>query len=126
MQFADGLVRTGTDWAAAGVTVVPLGGVPFNAEVRSPDCVLVNAADPRVCAVRSDEAQPSDPYLVAAAQTNAPGVRAFDADPYFCDADNCYAVIGGVVVYYDADHLNLDYVRRLAPPLAKTMGISGD
>ncbi len=95
----------------------------FNGEVRSPDCVLVHAADPLACAAPRGEAQPRDPYLVAAAQANIPGIRAFDADPYFCDADSCYAVIGGVVVYYDADHLNLDYVRRLAPPLAQAMGI---
>ncbi|MDF2559691.1 MAG: oatA 1 [Microbacterium sp.] len=123
MQFTDGLEWTWTAWADAGVTVVALGGVPFNGEVRSPDCVLVNAGDPLACAASRGEAQPRDPYLDAAAQANSPGIRAFDADPYFCDADNCYAVIGGVVVYYDADHLNLDYVRRLAPPLAQAMGI---
>ena len=122
-QFVDGLVRTWTEWAEAGTTVVALGGVPFNGEVRSPDCVLVHAADPLACAAPRGEAQPRDPYLVAAAQANIPGIRAFDADPYFCDADSCYAVIGGVVVYYDADHLNLDYVRRLAPPLAQAMGV---
>jgi peptidoglycan/LPS O-acetylase OafA/YrhL len=123
-QFVDGLLRTWTEWANAGTTVVALGGVPFNGEVRSPDCVLVNADDPLACAVPRGEAQPRDPYLLAAAQAESPDIRVFDADPYFCDVDNCYAVIGGVVVYYDADHLNLDYVRRLAPPLAEAMGIS--
>jgi hypothetical protein len=33
-------------------------------------------------------------------------------------------VIGGVAVFSDADHLNLDFVRRLAPPLAAVMGIT--
>ncbi|WP_227992066.1 MULTISPECIES: acyltransferase family protein [unclassified Microbacterium] len=125
VQFADGLVRTWTEWADAGITVIPLGGVPFNGEVRSPDCVVVNAGNPGACAVPRSEAQPSDPYLVAAAQSASPAIRAFDADPYFCDSDACYAVIGGVSVYYDADHLNLDYVRRLAPPLAQAMGVAG-
>ena len=74
--------------------------------------------------VPRSQAQPADPYLLAAEHANGRGVRAFDADRYFCDERDCYAVIGGVVVYYDADHLNLDYVRRLAPPLAEAMGVS--
>lgn len=123
-QFTEGLVRTWKEWADAGVTVIPLGGVPFNGEVRSPDCVLTNAANPLECAVPRSKAQPEDPYVSAAAQAASPRIRGFDADPYFCDADTCYAVIGGVVVYYDADHLNLDYVRRLAPPLAEVMGVT--
>lgn len=124
IQFTDGLVRTWKEWADAGIAVIPLGGVPFNGEVRSPDCVVVNATDPRACAVPRSEAQPLDPYLVAAAQAASPAIRAFDADPYFCDTDACYAVIGGVAVFYDADHLNLDFVRRLAPPLAAVMGVT--
>lgn len=123
MQFTDGLVRAWTEWADAGVEVVAVGGVPFNGEVRSPDCVLTNAARPLACAVPREDAQPPDPYLLAATKAASPTVRSFDADPYFCDAESCFAVIGGVVVYYDADHLNLDYVRRLAPPLAEAMGV---
>lgn len=122
-QFVEGLQRTWQEWTRAGVTVVALGGVPFNGEVRSADCVLVNAKNPLACAVPRAEAQPEDPYLVAADLAGSPSVRAFDASPYFCDADTCYAVIGGIVVYYDADHLNVDFVRRLAPPLLDVMGV---
>ncbi len=122
-QFEDGLARTWREWSEAGVTVVALGGVPFNGEVRSADCLLVNAADPLACAVPRGDAQPPDPYLIAAERTADAGVRAFDADRYFCDDASCYAAIGGLSVFYDADHLNLDYVRRLAPPLAAAMGL---
>ena len=116
-QFRDGLRRTWRAWADAGSTVIALGGVPFNGEVRSPDCVLVNARDPLACAVPRGDAQPPDPYLLAAADAGDPAIRAFDADPYFCDGERCYAVIGGIDVFYDADHLNLDFVRRFAPML---------
>lgn len=80
-QFVDGLVRTWQEWAEAGVTVVALGGVPFNGEVRSPDCVMVNAADPLRCAVPRAEAQPPDPYLLAVDQAHSADIRAFNADP---------------------------------------------
>lgn len=121
-QFADGLQRTWRAWADAGVTVVALGGVPFNGEVRSPDCLLVNARNPLACAVPIAEAQPADPYLLAASAAADPSIRSFDAGPYFCDEARCYAAIGGTAVFYDADHLNLDYVRRFAPMLADVIG----
>lgn len=123
-QFVDGLVRAWTEWADAGVTVVALGGVPYNGEVRSPDCVLVNSVDPLVCAVPRADAQPADPYLVAAAQAASPMILNFDADRFFCDETSCFAVIGGVTVFYDADHLNLDFVRRLAPYLDEVMSVA--
>ncbi|MFJ4173871.1 acyltransferase family protein [Microbacterium sp. NPDC089696] len=116
-QFVDGLLRTWRAWSADGIPVIALGGVPYNGEVRSPDCLLVNARDPLACAVPVDEALPADPYLAAAAAAADPGIRAFDAHAYFCDQEVCPASIGGVAVFYDADHLNLDYVRRFAPML---------
>lgn len=120
-QFADGLRRIWQRWTDSGATVLALGGVPLNGEVRSPDCVLVNARDPLACAVPREEAQPPDPYLLAASDAADPAIRAFDADPYFCDAARCYAVIGGIDVFYDADHLNLDFVRRFSPMLRETI-----
>lgn len=120
-QFVDGLVRAWTRWTEAGSTVVPLGGVPFNGEVRDPDCALLQRDHPARCAVPIAEADPPDPYLSAAARMKGDRVKAFDATRYFCADGKCYSVIGGIVVYYDDDHLNLDYVRRLAPALARIL-----
>lgn len=120
-QFVDGLTRTWSIWADAGIVVVPLGGVPFNAEVRDPGCALLHEARPVECAVPEEKANPADPYLVAAARMANDRVRPFDASRFFCAEGLCYAVVGGIVVYYDADHLNLDYVRRLAPALEKVL-----
>lgn len=116
-QFTDGLERTWRRWISAGSTVVALGGVPFNGEVRSPDCVVLNREAPRACAVPVEVANPPDPYLAAAVELADSRAIAFDASPYFCDQEQCFAVVGGIAVYYDADHLNLDYARRLAPEL---------
>ncbi|MFE6734190.1 acyltransferase family protein [Microbacterium sp. NPDC057650] len=117
-QFVDGLVRAWTRWADAGTTVIPLGGVPFNGEVRDPNCLVLNRNAPLACAVPAEDANPPDPYLLAADRIHDARVRAFDASPYFCAEGRCYAAVGGIATYYDADHLNLDYVRRLAPMLA--------
>lgn len=117
-EFIDGLVRTWTRWADAGSTVIALGGVPFNGEVRDPNCLLLNQSDPVACAVAESAANPPDPYLLAAEKLGNEKVHAFDASRYFCAEGLCYAAVGGIPVYYDADHLNLDYVRRLAPALS--------
>ncbi|MGB4135539.1 MAG: SGNH hydrolase domain-containing protein, partial [Microbacterium sp.] len=121
-QFVDGLMRTWARWADAGSQVVALGGVPFNGEVRDPDCVLLKNDDPRACAVADGAANPPDPYLIAAQRLASDRVTAFDASPYLCADGLCYAVIGGIAAYYDADHLNLDYVRRLAPMIDAVIG----
>ena len=116
-QFADGLQRTWSRWADAGITVVALGNVPYNGEVRSADCVALNPDDPLACAAPRVDAQPPDPYLIAADRVGRDDVIGIDFDRQFCDDRNCYAVIGGVPVYFDADHLNLQFVRLLAPKI---------
>lgn len=77
------------------------------------------------CAVASDAANPPDPYLLAAEQMDDDRIVAFDASPYTCAGGQCYAVVGGTAVYYDADHLNLDFARRFAPMLSALLPRAG-
>ena len=116
-QFVDGLTADWQRWAAAGSTVVALADPPFNGEVRDPDCLLHNSEQPLDCARDRSLAQPPDPLVLAAASAHSDRIFAIDLTDRFCDSDTCYAVVGGVPVYYDADHLNLQYVRMLVPDL---------
>lgn len=116
-QMVNGLVRRWQQWNEAGVKVLALGDPPYNGEVRDPDCVLLNEKDPATCARPRAEAQPEDPIIVAAQQAAAKMVRGLDLTDSFCDSTSCYAVVGGIPVYYDADHLNLEYVRMLRPQI---------
>lgn len=116
-QMARGLSAYWAQWAEAGSEVIALADPPFNVEVRSPDCVLINANDPQACARPRSEAQPTDPVVVAADSSDSASISAIDLTDRFCDAESCYAVIGGIPVYYDADHLNLEYVRMLRPEI---------
>ncbi|MDR7189100.1 peptidoglycan/LPS O-acetylase OafA/YrhL [Microbacterium sp. BE35] len=116
-QFVAGLETDWTAWTAAGATVIPIGDPPLNGEVRSADCVVLHAADPIECARPRAEAQPADPLLAAAAAMAGEHVVPIDLTSDFCDDASCYAVIGGEPVYFDADHLNLRYVRMLVPRL---------
>ncbi|WP_295104840.1 acyltransferase family protein [uncultured Microbacterium sp.] len=112
-QMSDGLLDYWTRWSEEGIKVLALADPPFNAEVRSPDCVLHNAEDPKSCARPRAEAHPVDPVVVAGAQAASPSISVLDLTDRFCDATSCYAVVGGIPVYYDADHLNLEYARLL-------------
>lgn len=116
-QMTRGLVRYWTRWANRGIPVLALADPPFNSEVRSPDCVLLNADDPKECARPRAEAQQADPVIAAAGAARTERIKALDLTDRFCDAELCYAAVGGVPVYYDADHLNLEYARMLRPEI---------
>jgi hypothetical protein len=85
--------------------------------------VLLNPGDPLACAVDRATAQPLDPLLEAAKQSTDPNVKYFDPTDYFCDEAKCYGVVGNVTVYYDPDHLNLEYSRSLRPMIAAAAGL---
>lgn len=114
-QMIEGLTAYWKGWQQNGSRVLAIADPPYNVEVRSPDCVTVNDANPRECARTRSDAQPADPIVAAAADLGSDAVVALDMTDRFCDPQLCYAVVGGVPVYYDADHLNLEYVRMLRP-----------
>jgi peptidoglycan/LPS O-acetylase OafA/YrhL len=117
-QMSDGLIDYWTAWADEGIDVLALADPPYNGEVRDVDCVLLNAGDPETCARPRGEAQPTDPVSMAGAAERSDSIAVLDLTDRFCDAERCYAVVGGIPVYYDADHLNLEYVRMLAPEIS--------
>ncbi|KJL41228.1 acyltransferase family protein [Microbacterium trichothecenolyticum] len=118
-QFVDGLARDWQRWTDAGTRVVAIADPPLNGEVRSPDCVALNPTNPVDCARPRAQAQPADPLVLAGERFDSSDVMVADFTSSFCDDALCYAVVGGEPVYYDADHLNLRYVRMLAPQLER-------
>ncbi|WP_186381277.1 acyltransferase family protein [Cellulosimicrobium sp. TH-20] len=124
-QYVDGFASFWGPWLEAGVDVVVLGDPPMNGMVRDKDCAVLHASSPVDCAVDRATAQPADPMLEAARSVTAgPGrAVAVDLTDRFCDADRCFAVVGGLPVYADRDHLNKQYVRALAPEIAAQAGL---
>ena len=113
-QMASGLESYWKRWRDSGIEVLPIVNPPYNGEVRSADCLVLNEDDPVSCARPRAEANPPDPIAEAARNLKIP---ALDFSDRFCDSASCYAAVGGVPVYYDADHLNLEYVRLLGPEI---------
>ncbi|MEK8228060.1 SGNH hydrolase domain-containing protein [Oerskovia sp. M15] len=95
---------------------------PLNAAVRDPSCIVLHPTDPQVCKVDRDLAQPEDPMLRAASTMGHSLVHPIDLTDYFCDDASCYAVIGGMPVYFDPDHLNRLFAKEFAPLLADAIG----
>lgn len=123
-QQVEGLRSYWEEWAAAGSTVVAIADTPLNGQVRSPDCVLVSSRTPQTCAVPRTTALPPDP-IVEAGLAGGPGIHLLDLTDRMCDASTCYAAVGGVGVFYDADHLSLEFVRMLAPEWTTRLTASG-
>jgi peptidoglycan/LPS O-acetylase OafA/YrhL len=120
-QYRDGLEPYWRTWTDAGARVIVLADPPLNGEVRAPDCVVLNPDAPRSCAVRRLVAQPLDPLTEVARTSSIDGVSLVDLTDCFCDDSRCYAVVGGVTVYYDANHMNIEFVRSLEPMLAAAL-----
>lgn len=130
-QFVEGLRNTWSRWTDAGVQVVPIADIPLNGEVRGLDCLLLNADSPAACAVPREVASPADPLTLATGEPMQ-GVWPIDLRNRFCDEANCFAAVGGIPVYFDADHMSRTYsllltpafTEQIAPMLAEVSPIS--
>jgi peptidoglycan/LPS O-acetylase OafA/YrhL len=123
-QYRDGLEPYWRTWTDAGAQVVVLADPPLNGEVRAPDCVVLNPTNPLACAASRRLAHPQDPLTEVAKSTKLPGVTAVDLTNHFCDKSRCYAVVGNVAVYFDTDHMNLEFSRSLKPLIAKAINLA--
>lgn len=120
-QYEEGFQSYWAPWTDAGISVLVLADPPLNAVVRDPACVVLHPTAPETCRVERAVAHPSDPMVHAARTMDHPMVRVLDLSRYFCDDRWCYAVVGGMPVYFDANHLNRLYVKELAPLLAEAV-----
>ena len=122
-QYREGLEPYWRKWTDVGARVFVLADPPLNGKVRNRDCVVLNPEDPLACAVDREVAHPKDPLTEVARKTRVPNVELIDLSNYFCDKQRCYAVVGNVAVYFDSDHMNLEFSRSLKPMIAKAIGL---
>jgi hypothetical protein len=82
--------------------------------------VSVDEANEQCALDRSEKlARWFDALSVAAGRT--PGADVVDLTRWYCDAEKCPVVIGGVNVYVDNNHVSVTYARTLAPYLYRTL-----
>ena len=109
------------EWRDAGAQVVVIRDVPYAEGVLDPNCVLQRPEDPLACSAAQATVLAEDATADAARELGAPGITVIDLSDRFCRDDTCYAVIGGVPVYFDGDHISQTYARTLAPALGSAI-----
>lgn len=117
VQYANALIRDWQRWVDAGSTVVPITDPPLNDSGRRLDCLARNASTPEDCAVPREDALAPNPFAEAAERMGNVKVTPISLTEFFCDLRKCYPAVGGVSVYFDANHLNVQYAKQLAPHL---------
>jgi hypothetical protein len=113
-------------WATLPKTVrhiVVIRDVPGTAD-ETFDCVarvVAAAGEQAGTACREDRRAvlPADPAMTAARLARTRRVQPVDMTRWFCDAQYCYPVIGGVLVHRDRNHMTIDYARTLGPFLLR-------
>lgn len=110
-------------WGSANTPIVVIRDTPFpGATLKNiPDCVATASDANAECSGSPDKWQLMDPLADAAAQGKHDNVVVVDPTRYFCQDDICPAVIGGVVVYFDASHITATYAETLTPFLSKDL-----
>ena len=98
--------------------VTVLRDTPTMDRRNAPQCLAVNAGKPLACANPRSRVLVDDDMMRAARQMSGE-VNLVDLSDYFCDASRCYAVIGGASVYYDYDHMSLQFSKTLASALLR-------
>lgn len=120
-QYADGLAPVFKQWADNGAKVTVIADSPLNGAVRQVECAAVNVENPAQCAVAREVAVPATPLTAAVEKTDSPQVALLDLTDAFCDDEVCYQSVGGVLVYFDYDHLQRQYTDQLLEPFARRL-----
>jgi len=110
------MVGTWSAFVRRGIQVIVTEDVPGMRPNPDPDCLAGSGVAYDPCAVDRATVVHSN-IMTRLALQNPRLVTYLRLTQYFCDARKCHALIGGVVVYFDTDHLTLTYSRSLAPYL---------
>ena len=84
-------------------------------------CAYLNFSDLSRCGISRAEYDAQVSQITRVIQGVAGGlpfVRVFDPLPYFCDATNCPAFIGGKPIVWDTQHMSASTARAFAPMVA--------
>jgi hypothetical protein len=90
---------------------------PWTPEKEIPDCIAAHPDDFAACAGTPEKWIYPDLLYEAASESDNPQVSSVDLNSFMCSDDTCPAVIGGVIVLCDYNHLSTTFAETLAPYL---------
>ena len=102
---------------AGGAQVLVLGPIPDPRTVV-PICLSSHLDDATACAPSRSSAINQEGISGEAAATESGGGYYSDLTDLFCTDSRCPAIIGNMLVYFDWNHLSVEYSRALAPVMA--------
>lgn len=116
-ELAEGTLSVWRELVANGSKVIAVEDTPWLPWLPG-KCL----ADPSsLCTVPRSEAV--SPQLFTGIGKEVTGVTVLDLTDAICDDQNCYTVVGNVIVYRDRQHLTATYSRMLAPHFAIQAGL---
>ncbi|MCU1606053.1 MAG: acyltransferase 3 [Modestobacter sp.] len=113
----EGFADMWTAWAGTGARVFVVRDIPVAGSRQVPECVATHRTAPVECARDRATALPEDAATGAQRRVDPAQIRMLDFSDHFCDDSTCYAVVGGALVYWDANHMSAQFSRTLAPYL---------
>lgn len=111
-----GIWKKLSDGGKKVILIRDVPGLPFGE--LGPTCVQANMSDPRKCSIDRASIDESDLLTAVARASDVPVV---DLSDYFCDEGRCYAVIGGLVAYWDRAHMTGAFMDSLEPFLLERL-----
>ena len=115
--MVDGYVDYWSALAKAKVPVVAIADTPQPGKIVY-ECVL-NHHDDLMTACKGDWNRGTGTAALEAAVKQVPTARFVDLNPWICPAEQCWPVIGGVLVYRQGSHITATYAASLAPEFAR-------
>jgi hypothetical protein len=102
------------------VKVFVVQDVPGMRPTRDPQCIRRSQARYDPCARSRNEVV--RPTITTQLATQHPRLATYvPLAHYFCGTSKCHGLIGGVVVYFDKQHMTETYARTLGPYLGRTI-----
>ena len=114
--WIDSLTRLVQQLRGTGAQVLVLGPVPAPDTVV-PVCLSAHLDDATACSPLRSTAVNQPGIAAESAATKAGGGQYADLTELFCTADRCPVIVGNTLVYFDWEHLTLEYSRQLAPAI---------
>ncbi len=112
--WIDSLTRLAQQLRGTGAQVLVLGPIP-DPHSYVPICLSGYLDDATACSPPRSSAVNEPGIAAESAATKAGGGQYADITELFCTADRCPVIVGNTLVYFDWEHLTLEYSRMLAP-----------
>ena len=112
--WIDSVTRLVQQLRDTGAKVLVLGPIP-DPETSVPVCLSGHLDDASACSPPRSTAVNQTGIAAESAATKASGGQYADLTELFCTANRCPVIVGNILVYFDWNHMTVQYSRLLAP-----------